>query len=206
MTISEQFRGLPMGDLVGAPLMAACEAQVRLAQATADFINKVGFEQDAEGKSTGTTRTSAFKFTRPVQNAAGEWVDEAVEMNVPLLSIVKVPTLAVENVDITFDMEVKAATHDKSSLDIGATVDASWGGFGAKVSVQGSVASHKENTRTTDNSAKYHVNVQARDGGMPEGLARVMDILQTAVVAKTGTPKAHDPARSSSPATSADPG
>jgi hypothetical protein len=30
------------------------------------------------------------------------------------------------------------------------------------------------------------VNVQARDGGMPEGLARVMDILQTAVVAKTG--------------------
>jgi hypothetical protein len=206
MTISEQFRGLPMGDLVGAPLMAACEAQVRLAQATADFINKVGFEQDAKGKSTDTTRTSAFKFTRPVQNAAGEWVDEAVEMNVPLLSIVKVPTLSVENVDITFDMEVKAATHDKSSLDIGATVDASWGGFGAKVSVQGSVASHKENTRTTDNSAKYHVNVQARDGGMPEGLARVMDILQTAVVAKTGTPKAHEPALSPAPAASADPG
>jgi len=186
MTISEQFRGLPMGDLVGAPLMAACEAQVRLAQATADFINKVGFEQNEKGESTGTTRTSAFKFTRPVQNAAGDWVDEAVEMNVPLLSIVKVPTLAVENVDITFDMEVKAATHDKSSLDIEASASASWGGFGAKVAVQGSVASHKENTRSTDNSAKYHVNVQARDGGMPEGLARVMDILQTAVVAKTG--------------------
>ncbi|HEY4092364.1 MAG TPA: DUF2589 domain-containing protein [Luteibacter sp.] len=184
MTISEQFRGLPMGDLVGAPLMAACEAQVRLAQATADFINKVGFEQDADGKPT-TTRTSSFKFSRPVQDKDGNWVDEAVEMNVPLLSIVKVPTLAVQNVDITFDMEVKAATTDKSSLDATASFNASWGGFGAKVSVQGSVASHKENTRMSDNSAKYHVNVQARDTGMPEGLSRVMDILQTAVVAKT---------------------
>jgi len=184
MTISDQFRGLPMGDLVGAPLIAACDAQIRLAQATAEFISKVGFEE-GEGGAPGKTRTSDFSFSRPVQDATGNWTEETVGLKVPLLSIVKVPTLAVENVDITFDMEVKASTNDKSSLDIGAKVDASWGGFGAKVSVQGSVASHKENTRTSDNSAKYHVNVQARDAGMPEGLARVMDILQTAVVATT---------------------
>jgi hypothetical protein len=184
MTISEQFRGLPMGDLVGAPLIAACDAQIRLAQATAEFINRVGFEEGAEG-APGKTRTSDFSFSRPVQDADGNWTEETVGLKVPLLSIVKVPTLAVENVDITFDMEVKASTNDKSSLAAEAKIDASWGGFGAKVSVQGSVASHKENTRTSDNSAKYHVNVQARDAGMPEGLARVMDILQTAVVATT---------------------
>jgi hypothetical protein len=44
------------------------------------------------------------------------------------------------------------------------------------------VATHKENTRSSDNSAKYHVAVHAEDKGMPEGLARVMDILQTACV------------------------
>jgi hypothetical protein len=188
MSIAEQFRGLPMGDLVGAPLMAACDAQVRLAQATADFIDTVGFEKNADGKSTGKTRTSEFKFSRPVQDAEGNWKDEAVEMVVPLLSIVKVPTLAVETVDITFDMEVKTSTNDKSSVDSSTSFGASWGGFGAKVSVSGSVTTHKENTRTSDNSAKYHVNVQARDAGMPEGLARVMDILQTAVVPKVGKP------------------
>jgi hypothetical protein len=189
MTIAENFRGLPMGDLVGAPLMAACEAQVRLAQATSDFIRNVGFEEttDANGNVISKTRTSSFNFSRPVQQPDGTWVDEAVEMNVPLLSIVKVPALSVQNVDITFDMEVKTASTDKSSLDLNASVEASWSGFGAKVAVTGSVASHKENTRSSDNSAKYHVNVQARDNGMPEGLARVMDILQTAVVAKTGS-------------------
>lgn len=190
MTISEQFRGLPMGDLVGAPLMAACEAQVRLAQATSDFIRTVGFVESADesGNTISQTRTSSFNFSRPVQNADGVWVDEAVELNVPLLSIVKIPSLSVETVDITFDMEVKTAATDKSSLDVGMQVEASWSGFGAKVAVTGSVASHKENTRSSDNSAKYHVNVHARDGGMPEGLSRVLDILQSAVVAKTPQP------------------
>ena len=40
--MGEQFRGLPMGDLIGGPLMAACDAQVRLANATAQFIQQVG--------------------------------------------------------------------------------------------------------------------------------------------------------------------
>jgi hypothetical protein len=58
-TIAEQFRGLPMGDLVGAPLIAASDAQVRLAQATADFIQTVGFVPPADGDPAGqsTTRT-----------------------------------------------------------------------------------------------------------------------------------------------------
>ena len=64
-----------------------------------------------------------------------------------------------------------------------------FGPFKASVTVSGSVSSHKENTRSSDNSAKYHVEVHAVDDGMPEGLARVMDILQSAVAPrKVGAP------------------
>ncbi len=52
------------------------------------------------------------------------------------------------------------------------------------MSIQGKVSAHKESTRKSDNSAKYHVEVHAEDRGMPEGLARVMDILQTSVAPK----------------------
>ena len=52
--LAEQFSGLPMEELIGGPLRAACNAQVELARATADFINAVGFErndgQRADGK------------------------------------------------------------------------------------------------------------------------------------------------------------
>jgi hypothetical protein len=131
-----------------------------------------------------------FKFKRPIENPDPNGpFEEEVEIEVPLLALVKVPSLAVNAVDVTFDMEVKSSSMERSSsdnkTDINAQASMGWGFFSAKVNVTGSVASHKENTRSTDNSARYHVNLQARDQGMPEGLARVMDILQTACVPKT---------------------
>ncbi|ASR43364.1 hypothetical protein BEN78_08240 [Xanthomonas citri pv. mangiferaeindicae] len=191
VNISDQFQGLPMGDLIGGPLNAACDAQVRLAQATADFIKVIGFlpPPDPANDPTGVggTRTATFRFKRPVDSIdpANPGIhEEEVELEVPLLAIVKVPNLSINTVDVTFDMEVKSSFSSKESSDASATLDATmqvgWGVFSAKVRIQGSVATHKENTRSSDNSAKYHVNVHAEDNGMPEGLARVLDILQTA--------------------------
>lgn len=186
VNMSSQFQGLPMGDLIGAPLSAACDAQIKLAQATADFIKVVGFLPDANSANgMGETRTAMFKFKRPVDNPDGSGVsEEEVEIEVPLLSIVKVPNLAIDTVDISFDMEVKSSftQNEKTSKtgEFSADMSAKFGMFSANVHVAGSVASHKENTRTSDNSAKYHVAIHAQDKGMPEGLARVMDILQTA--------------------------
>lgn len=191
VNMSDQFKGLPMGDLIGGPLNAACEAQVRLAQATADFIKVIGFlppSTDGDPYSGGT-RTALFKFKRPVDTASPQDAaqspisEEEVELCVPMLAIVKVPNLSITNVDVSFDMEVKSSFTSKESTDASASLEASmsfgWSVFSGSVKIQGSVATHKENTRTSDNSAKYHVLVHAEDKGMPEGLARVLDILQT---------------------------
>ena len=199
VNLSSQFKGLPMGDLIGSPLSAACEAQVKLGQATADFIKVIGFLPPAanDPNGVGATRTAQFRFKRPVDdpNKAGGIAEEDVELEVPLLAIVKVPNLSVTKVDITFDMEVKSSfssteKEDKSG-SFGAEMSIGWGIFKATAHVSGSVATHKENTRASDNSAKYHVEVHAEDNGMPEGLARVMDILQTACAPrKISQPKA----------------
>ena len=42
--------------------------------------------------------------------------------------------------------------------------------------------SKSESTRKTDNSAKYDVHVEARDDGPPEGLMKVLDILNASIV------------------------
>ncbi|UPG85332.1 DUF2589 domain-containing protein [Luteibacter aegosomatis] len=196
VNMSSQFKGLPMADLIGSPLSAACEAQVKLAQATADFIKVIGFLPPAANDPTGVgaTRTAQFRFKRPVDDPTGAGIaEEEVELEVPLLAIVKVPNLSITTVDVTFDMEVKSSFSQKESEDkkaeFSADMSIGWGVFSAKVHVAGSVATHKENTRTSDNSAKYHVAVHAEDKGMPEGLARVMDILQTACAPrKVGAP------------------
>lgn len=192
--MASQFKGLPMGDLIGGPLSAACDAQVKLANATADFIKYIGFmpPSDSDKGGVGATRLAHFAFTRPVQDPqdASKSIEEKVTLDVPLLAIVKIPSLSITKVDITFDMEVKSSFSSKESLDasakMSADIKAGWGPVSVKVHVEGSVSSHKENTRTSDNSAKYHVQVLAEDGGMPEGLARVLDILNTAIQPRTG--------------------
>jgi hypothetical protein len=191
--MGDQFKGLPMADLIGSPLLAACDAQVKLANASAEFIKVVGFTPpDKDGNSD--VRNVKFVFDRPVpldSNAAAGAANqtERVELDVPLLAIINVPALAINSVDVVFDMEVKNSETTKESFDAAAkmSADASvgWGPFSLKVHVEGSVSSHKENTRSTDQSAKYHVEVHARDNGMPEGLARVMDIIQSSVAPKS---------------------
>jgi hypothetical protein len=188
VNISSQFKGLPMGDLIGSPLTAACEAQVKLAQATSDFIKVIGFMPPAanDANGVGATRTAQFRFKRPVDDPtnAGGIAEEDVELEVPLLAIVKVPNLSITKVDITFDMQVKSSysqtEKDTRSGSFSASASIGWGVLKATAKVTGSVSSTKDNTRKSDNSAKYHVEVHAADDGMPEGLMKVMDILQTA--------------------------
>lgn len=204
--MGDQFKGLPMGDLIGGPLTAACNAQVQLANATANFIKVVGFlpptaNSNNDPNAVGDVRTAIFKFSRPTGAAAdanGNVPMEAVDLEVPLLAIIKVPALSIDKVDITFDMEVRNSESSKESTDASASLNAQlkfgWGMFSGTVNISGSVSSHKENTRSSDQTAKYHVEVHASDSGMPEGLARVLDIVAQSVAPKKITPPASTPA------------
>lgn len=171
MSVVEQFAGLDMKNLIGGPLSAAADASLALANSTADFINKVGF--DADGK----LRTAAFSYQRRSMNDDGTSNLDEMKVDVPMLAIVPIPNLQVDEVNILFDMEVKQSEKSESSTDLSATASgtANFGIF--KVSVTGSVSSHESNTRSSDNSAKYHVDVRATNHGIPEGLARVLDMM-----------------------------
>lgn len=184
VSMQDQFSGLDMGALIGGPLKAACDAQIMMAKATSDFIQNVGMDAvDTHGVKK--VRTVDFSFERPSTAGDGNGIGmEKVNLSVPLLSIVKIPALAVDDVNVTFDMEVKSSVCSESKSDKSASVDASagvkFGSFSANVNIKGSVSAHESNTRKSDNSAKYHVEVHAKDTGMPEGLAKVLDILSTA--------------------------
>lgn len=171
MAIGEQFAGLPMDQLIGAPLTAAADASLRLANSTADFINRVGFD------SKGNVRNVTFKYEKRSMNEDGTSNLDEMKVDIPMLAIVPIPNLQVDEVNILFDMEVKQSEKSESSLDVGATLNAT-ANFGiVKVSVSGSVSVHQANTRSSDNSAKYHVDVRATNHGTPEGLARVLDMM-----------------------------
>lgn len=171
MAIGEQFAGLDMKQLIGGPLSAAAESSTLLAESTANFINKVGFDQK------GNLRTVAFGYQKRSTNEDGTTNLDEMQVAVPMLAIVPIPNLQIDEVNILFDMEVKQSEKQESELDLSASASASLNLGLFKVSISGSVSAHQSNTRSSDNSAKYHVDVRATNHGVPEGLARVLDMM-----------------------------
>lgn len=171
MRIAEQFTGLQMDQLIGGPLRAAADANAHLANSTADFINNIGFD------NKGNVRNVMFGYQKRTANEDGTSNLDELKVAVPILAIVPIPNLQVDEVNILFDMEVKQSEREESSRDMSASLDASVRIWPVKVNVTGSVSSHQSNTRSSDNSAKYHVDVRATNHGIPEGLARVLDMM-----------------------------
>ena len=186
--IADQFKGLPMADLIGEPLLAAARAQGKLAGVTQHFIHDIGLNGT---KSTGfSARTVDFKFQSPVTDAKGNTTLVDNDLHVPLLAIVNVPNLSIKKATVDFTMEVKASSQDttKSKTDASVSTTAKYSAWWSPVSVQMtakvSTSNSHENVRKTDNSAKYDVHVEARDDGPPEGLMKVLDLLNAAIVPK----------------------
>lgn len=175
MSVAEQFAGLNIQSLISGPLTAAADASISLARSTADFINDVGF--DVNGK----IRTADFGYQRRTVNEDGTSNLEEMKVAVPMLAIVPIPNLQIDEVNILFDMEVKQSEKSESAKDLSASVSGSAKFGPIKVNITGSVSSHESNTRSSDNSAKYHVDVRATNHGTPEGLSRVLDMMAVCI-------------------------
>ena len=136
MAIAEQFAGLQMDQLIGGPLTAAADASTALANSTASFINTVGFENG------GKLRTVEFKYQKRSVNEDGTSNLDEMRVDVPMLAIVPIPNLQIDEVNILFDMEVKQSEKQESSMDMGATLSGTLNLGIVKVSVTGSVCAH----------------------------------------------------------------
>jgi hypothetical protein len=183
--IAQQFAGLPIEDLIVSPLVGMAKGQAKLNDVTWKYISEVAFEpadpSDPNNKKV-KTRFLDVQLNRYVTNPdSGKQELQQIDSMVPMLPLVPLPSLAITSADIEFTMEVKQSEQSKDSSDSSATLNASasggfWG-MNYSVSMSGSVSTHKENTRSTDNSAKYNVKVHAEQLPATEGMLKLSDML-----------------------------
>ena len=177
--ISAQFTGLPIEELIVSPIVGMAKGQAKLNDVTWKYISEVAFETK-NGKTTA--RSLDVEMNRVMTDPEdGSQSVQTLYSKVPMLPLIPLPSLAITSADIEFTMEVKTSSVDKSSSDTSSSVSAtaSGGFWGMKYSatVAGSVATHKENTRSTDNSAKYDVKVHAEQLPPTEGMLKLSDYL-----------------------------
>ena len=179
--VSDKFRGLPMRDLIGGPLIAAAEAQEKLASTAWDFYQRIAFETDSSGNPTDQTRILKFKLNRPIveDGVVGGVMEQTVEA--PFIGLVPIPSLLIDRIDVDFQMEVTDTNTEKSSSSVDASTNISAKWSAAKVEVAGKVSSARENTRSTNQTAKYQVHVTASQQPQTEGLSKLMDIMAACI-------------------------
>jgi hypothetical protein len=178
--ISSQFTGLPIEDLIVSPIVGMAKGQAKLNDVTWKYINEVAFTKDENGKTVA--RSLDVEMNRVMTDGTtGEQSVQTLYSKVPMLPLVPLPALAITSADIEFTMEIKTSEVNKDSSDTSGSFSAtaSGGFWGMKYSatMAGSVATHKENTRSTDNSAKYNVKVHAEQLPPTEGMLKLSDYL-----------------------------
>ncbi|MCW3102328.1 MAG: hypothetical protein JWO09_768 [Bacteroidetes bacterium] len=206
VSMAQAFSGLPMDSLIGGPLNAAAAANQGMAIAQTKFLFDTCFTSDG-GKGADKVMAPIMinmVLTRGVltpalfDSATGKSTEASIssvdtKFNLPLLTIIPLNSLAVETVDITFEMEVKSA-YGESANSSSETNNKMEGGFEAsfgfgpfKATVHGNVSSSStfksdKNTHyDKSNSAKYTVNVHAGQLPLPRGINVIIEAFAGAI-------------------------
>lgn len=195
---TKQLGSLPFGNIIGGPLVAAVEAQAKAARSTVEFINAVAFTAPVEsssgagtGSNTREIQTVEFKYKRG---------DQEVSLKVPLLTIVPIPYIRIDDMTIQFKANISAetttadTTNSSTALNVNASASgkASWGVASVEASFSAAYSAKKDSTSAAN--SKYAVEytmdiyVHAVQDDMPAGMQKVLSLLNDSIKGPPPTP------------------
>jgi len=175
--------------LIGGPMQAAVAAQNSASLSTVAFIKEVGFEGAAPNQKV---RMVDFSYSKPNPNLGktigtgdGEVPEGTdvtsltilVEIKVPFISILNVPSLRIETLDIDLNVKLNSVytTNTSSTFKMGAS--ASGGFWGVKFKVSSSYRRTSSTGIKVEKEYSMNVKVKATNDEMPAGLEKVLGMM-----------------------------
>lgn len=173
--VTDKFKGLPMRELIAAPLIAAAEAQQELAATAWNFYKQIAFDDDGK-----TARVLEFDIKRPIQQD-GVMTTMPQSVKAPFIGLVPIPSLLIDRVDVDFQMEVTDTSNVKSTINAEVETKVSGKSWLISAEISGKVTTARENTRMTNQTTKYQIHVSASQQPQTEGLSKLMDIMASCI-------------------------
>lgn len=184
MAITNDFTGLPLGLLVCQPIIEVAKGQAELCNVYLDQLFRLAFKTmpDTSTDEAVEARIVKFKLNRTVVDAnSGGTKVVPVEVEAPLLALVPVPAFTMDEATVQFTMEVKESTSEKVTTESEKGFQSGFSAWGFSASVSGKVTTSKENTRTSDKSAKYEIYARAAQQPAAEGMSKLSDIFASVI-------------------------
>lgn len=184
-----ELGSIDFAKIIGGPLDACVTAQTNASVSTVSFINEVGFEVGED--EIKKLRMADFSYTRNVPNpnyvegesepGVPQRIDEVVEISVPFIALLNVPSFRIETCEIDFNVKLNSTFTQKTDSEFGlnTSVGGSAGTLFAKINFKVDV-SYKRTTSTGIKIEKEYslgVKVRATNDEMPAGLEKVLGLL-----------------------------
>jgi hypothetical protein len=192
----QELNSLDFSVYIGGPLQAAVDAQHAASMSQVSFIQEVGF------KNLGTAevpdyelRYVDFKYTKKVPNPDFDaeapisatnqpFRDAQVLITVPFLTMLTIPALRIEEVNIDFNAKLTSTETSNASSEFAGSAELSarfW-----KVNFKAS-ASYKRTSSSgvsTERTYTLGVRVRAVNDELPAGLDRILTMLEDSIAAQ----------------------
>lgn len=175
------LQNLPFDSLIAAPLNACVNAQAEAAQTTINFIESVGLN-DVDGQ-----KEAVYVYFNFIQGG------RRVTISVPLLTMVPIPYIAINTIDINFKAKVTGIQNQQNTASESYQKDteekkkkSGLGWFSvSSTQLTTSISTKKDSTSTKDSGysveATIDVAVHASQDSMPAGMAKILEMLGSAM-------------------------
>lgn len=196
VSMAQAFTGLPMDDLIGGPLNAAAKANAAMALTQTQFMLNTCFSyKDKKYTPIMIDMSLTRGVLIPADKEGGTPTISSIEtkFSLPILTIVPLNSLAVDEVDITFEMEVKSSYGEETNKEQVKEVSVAtewelklgWGPVSASIKGNASYDSKDSSSFKShyekSNSAKYTVHVHAGQLPLPKGVDVIINAFALAI-------------------------
>jgi hypothetical protein len=199
----QELSSIDFESMIGGPLVACVKAQSQSAMSTVNFIKEVGFKKpknDSTDPANNETRDPIYvkfqywKETKPyvpgndtvtpaVAATAAEYQLQYLE--VPILTILPIPYLRIDEVTIDFNAKINAVEYQKTdtkfNMDSSLEASAGWLWGSAKLKVSCSYQKNTQQGNQVDRTYSLAIHVKAVQDEMPAGMEKVLGILEDAI-------------------------
>ncbi|WGH74334.1 DUF2589 domain-containing protein [Tenacibaculum tangerinum] len=198
-----ELNSLDFNVYVGGPLQAAIQAQTAASMATVNFIKEVGFEKDNDPATPDELRYVDFNYKKSVPNphlgktsqqlsdeglppstdVSSNFIESEIEIKVPFLTMLTIPSIRIDEVNIDFNARLTSTETRNVSSEFAASAEL---GINYKIVNFKASASYKRNSSQGVKIEKTYnlgVKVRAVNDELPEGLSRILNMLEDSIAA-----------------------
>ncbi len=165
-----EFTKIPLDFIIATPLLTTIEAHKVAAETTLQFINELNDPAKKVEFDTTVTET----------DDKGVVTSKERKITVPLLALVKVPSLNFDSLSVSFNYNIsqiyteQKSTASKANLEVGTTGLLSKF-IGAKLSGSIEHTSNRENT--ANRGGTLDVKVHVSESPLPAGLQKIINAI-----------------------------